>query len=92
MLVSEFVFQSAALHAAGSGERKPEPGELPVLTRIENARFKSMVRPGDTLRAEVSLTDKLGSARYMKARVTCGDRTVVRLSFTVALAAVEAPE
>ncbi len=91
VLISEFVFQSAALHAAGSGDGTPEPGEVPVLTRIENARFKSMVRPGDTLRAEVSLTEKLSSARYLKATVTCQGRTVLRVSFVVALAVVEAP-
>lgn len=91
VLISEFVFQSAALHAAGSGGPKEvERDEVPVLTRIENARFKSMVRPGDTLRAEVSLTEKLSSARYMKAIVTCGERTVLRISFAVALAPVEA--
>jgi len=91
VLITEFVFQSAALHAAGTGGSDPGPDELPVLTKIESARFRSIVRPGETLRAEVSLDEALGSARYMKATVTSAGRIVLRLSFVVALAVVEEP-
>jgi 3-hydroxyacyl-[acyl-carrier-protein] dehydratase len=89
VLLSEFVFQSAALFMSDPDLRPTSGDAMPVLTRIENARFKSMVLPGDTIRAEVSLTEKLSSACYMKATVTCEGRSVLRLSFVVALAAVE---
>jgi 3-hydroxyacyl-[acyl-carrier-protein] dehydratase len=88
VLLSEFVFQSAALFMSGLMEG--EEG-VPVLTKIEDARFRSMVTPGETLRAEVTLTERLGPACYMKAKVTSEGRSVLRIAFVVALAPTEAP-
>lgn len=88
VLISEFAFQSAAcLFADGS---TPQVGEsaVPVLTKIEDARFRRVVRPGETLRAAVEVTERLGPARYCKAIVTSGGETVLRLRFTVAEAAL----
>jgi len=89
VLINEFVFQSAALLMS---EEVPDDMPLkgvPVLTRIEDARFKQMVRPGSVLRAEVTLEDRLGPACYMRARVTCEGRVVARQKFVVALASPE---
>ncbi len=80
VLLAEFCFQSAALMFAGGGPS----GALPVLTRIEDARYKKVVRPGETLRAEVDLVERLSNARWCKAHVRSGDASVLRISFTVA--------
>lgn len=85
VLVNEFVFQSAAILMSESAALDGAAGALPILTRVEDARFKRMVRPGEVLRAEVSLTDRLGPACYMKARVTSDGALVARLVFVVAL-------
>lgn len=90
VLSSEFAFQSAALFVATSGADAVQKGSLPVLTRIEDARFKRAVFPGDTLRAEVELVERLGPACFMKATVTCGGAVVLRVRFTVALVAAPA--
>lgn len=79
VLISEFVFQSSAILVSGESD-----GLLPVLTRIENARFRRVVRPGETLRAKVTLEDAVGAARYMSARVECEEETVLRIKFVVA--------
>jgi len=79
VLMAEFCFQSAALlfsSTPGSG--------LPVLTRIEDARYKKVVRPGETLRAEVTLVEQLSNARWCKAHVTSAGTSVLRIGFTVA--------
>lgn len=84
VLISEFAFQSAAcLFASGAGPQVASSA-VPVLTRIEDARFRRVVRPGETLRAEVDVVERVGPARYCKALVTCGGETVARLRFTVA--------
>ncbi len=88
VLISEFAFQSAACLFADGSEPRVASGAVPVLTKIEDARFRRVVRPGETLRAEVEVTERLGPARYCKAIVTCGGETVVRLRFTVAEAAL----
>jgi len=94
VLISEFVFQSGALLIYGSEPEHPDDPGAPVLTRIEDARFKRIVRPGVTLRVEVKLEERLANARYLSAKVTlldeAGDRkTVARLRFVLAIAPVE---
>jgi 3-hydroxyacyl-[acyl-carrier-protein] dehydratase len=86
VLISEFCFQSGAiLIYATSREDQESPG-VPVLTRITDARFKKIVRPGETLRAEITLTERLSSARFVKAKVTSGGKTVLRLECVLAVA------
>ncbi|MCB9904867.1 MAG: beta-hydroxyacyl-ACP dehydratase [Planctomycetes bacterium] len=88
VLSAEFCFQSAALLFSDPGADTPQSG-VPVLTKIEDARYKRMVRPGETLTARLELTEKLGPARYMRGQVRCGDELVLRLSFVVALTEVQ---
>jgi 3-hydroxyacyl-[acyl-carrier-protein] dehydratase len=38
------------------------PDKVPVVTRINNVKFKAMVRPGDTIVLDVTLTDQLAGA------------------------------
>ncbi len=45
-------------------------GGVPVATRLGNVQFRDMVRPGDTVKIEVDLTENLANAFYMKGKVT----------------------
>ena len=86
VLLSEFVFQSAAVFMSG---RYEQGTGVPVLTKIEDARFRSMVTPGETVQAVLTLTERIGPACYMKAKVSSDGRAVLRLSFVVALSPQE---
>lgn len=90
VLITEFCLQSAALLLARPGAAEVTAESLPMLTRIEDARFKRIVRPGETLSAHVHLVEALGRACYMKARVTAGAEIVLDVRFTVALVASHA--
>ncbi|MFT7668791.1 MAG: 3-hydroxyacyl-[acyl-carrier-protein] dehydratase [Planctomycetota bacterium] len=85
VLLNEFVFQSAAVFMSKTLAGDLGAGAVPVLTRIEDARFKQIVRPGEVVRAVVTLTDRVGPACYMKAQITANGKKAVRLSFVVAL-------
>jgi 3-hydroxyacyl-[acyl-carrier-protein] dehydratase len=61
-------------------ENGQSPG-LPVVTRMNDVRFKQMVRPGDTIEIEVQLRERLGEAFFFEAKVTCGGKLAVRLEF-----------
>ncbi len=37
-----------------------DPDRVPVVTRMNNVKFKAMVRPGDTIELEVELTEQTG--------------------------------
>jgi 3-hydroxyacyl-[acyl-carrier-protein] dehydratase len=88
VLISEFAFQSAACLFSAEAKPTVDARAVPVLTKIEDARFRRIVRPGETLRAEVDVVERVGPARYCKALVTCGGETVLRVRFTVAEAAL----
>jgi len=88
VLISEFAFQSAACLFSSEAQPSVVPRAVPVLTKIEDARFRRIVRPGETLRAQVDVVERVGPARYCKALVTCGGESVLRIRFTVAEAAI----
>jgi 3-hydroxyacyl-[acyl-carrier-protein] dehydratase len=60
---------------------------VPVVTRINDVRFKRMVRPGETLLMEVELVERLSDAYFFKAKVSVDGRLAVRFEFACALAA-----
>jgi 3-hydroxyacyl-[acyl-carrier-protein] dehydratase len=83
-LICESIFQTGAILLSkmmgGIGEG------VPVLTRINNAKFKSIVRPGTTLDIEAELVERVSNAYYMKGRASVGGKTAVTVEFTVTLA------
>jgi 3-hydroxyacyl-[acyl-carrier-protein] dehydratase len=71
VLLSQFV----------SGETK----KVPVATRMNDIRFKRMVRPGETIRMEIDLTERLADAFFLKAKVTVDNQVAVRFEFACTL-------
>jgi len=80
---------------AGAGQRPAlrEAGEAPalrkpVLTRILEAKFRGMVRPGDLMNVQVDLEEKMGDAFVMNGRVDVAGKNVLRVKFIVAMVEV----
>ena len=69
---------------------EPDPGKVPVATRMNNVKFKRVVRPGDTVDVEVELKERLQDAFFLSAKVSCEGKVAARLDFACAMAAVEA--
>jgi 3-hydroxyacyl-[acyl-carrier-protein] dehydratase len=59
---------------------------VPVVTRMNHVKFKTMVRPGDTVTLEVDLTEQLAGAFFLDATVTVGNRTAVTFDFACKMA------
>jgi 3-hydroxyacyl-[acyl-carrier-protein] dehydratase len=85
VLLQEALFQSGAalmgLLAQKSSSRKTGLG---VVTRVQNAKFKNMVHPHDTLEMEVVLTESLSNAHYMKGTTKVSGKTMLVIEFAVA--------
>ncbi|MBC7538183.1 MAG: 3-hydroxyacyl-ACP dehydratase FabZ [Bacteriovorax sp.] len=79
VLLQEALFQSGAALMAG----KAGAG-LGVVTRVQNAKFKNMVHPGDTLEMEVELIDSISNASYMKGSTRVNGKVVLVIEFAVA--------
>lgn len=61
-------------------------GRVPVATRMNDVRFKRMVRPGETIEIEVELTERLADAFFLKAKVTCAGKLAARVEFACTMA------
>jgi 3-hydroxyacyl-[acyl-carrier-protein] dehydratase len=79
VLLCEACFQAGAVLIAKS--HPPEAGQVPVVTRQNNTRFRRLVRPGETLDIEVELTEKLANAFFLTGKVSVDGQTAVRLEF-----------
>jgi 3-hydroxyacyl-[acyl-carrier-protein] dehydratase len=86
VLLCEAAMQSGAIllsrHMAGT------QGKVPVATRIHDVRLKRMVRPGETIRMEVELTERLADAFFLKAKVTVDGQIAVRFEFACTAASM----
>jgi 3-hydroxyacyl-[acyl-carrier-protein] dehydratase len=88
VLLCEAAMQAGAvlLSAKISADRN----SVPVATRMNDVRFKRLVRPGETIEIEVDLTDRLADAFFLKAKVTCEGKIAVRFEFACTLLPLEA--
>lgn len=84
VLLCESCFQSGALLIAHLSPHDTSRG-VPVLTRINDARFKRMVQPGQMLHVEVTLDDELDDVYFLTGRVTVDGKPVLRVRFACAL-------
>ncbi len=83
VLICESIFQAAGILLSnilgGVG------GGTPVLTRINNARFKNIVRPGDLLELQAELVETVSNASFMKGSASVAGKTAVTVEFAVSL-------
>ena len=66
-----------------------EASGVPVATRMNEVKFKSMVRPGDTIELTVELTERLANAFFLRAKVTSAGKLAASFEFACAMASVE---
>lgn len=91
VLICEACFQSGALLIASKIGPQDASQDIPVLTRITDARFKRIVRPGETLHIEVTLNEELDRAYFMTGRCSVDGKLAVRVTFVCMLAASDGP-
>jgi 3-hydroxyacyl-[acyl-carrier-protein] dehydratase len=64
-------------------------GGVPVAGRLNDVKFKRMIRPGDTVLLDVTLDERMGGAFFLSAKVTCEGKPAVTLTFAVTLATLQ---
>lgn len=62
------------------------PDRVPVVSRINHVKFKAMVRPGDTVLLDVTLTEQMAGAFFMDAKVLLNDKPAVMFDFACKMA------
>jgi 3-hydroxyacyl-[acyl-carrier-protein] dehydratase len=87
VLICEAIFQTGAILL--SGMVGDIGGGTPVLTRIGNAKFKNMVKPGAVLEMEAELVEKVSNAFFMKGSAKSAGKTLVTVEFAVSVVKAE---
>ena len=84
VLVCESVFQTGAILLSKTIDDMGKGA--PVLTRINKAKFKNMVKPGDTLELQAEIVERLSTAYFLKGKASVGGKTVLTVEFAVTVA------
>ena len=56
-----------------------------VVTRIKDAKFKNVARPGDVLTITVTLDEQIENAFYMSGTIKAGEKLIMKTVFQVAV-------
>lgn len=67
-------------------------GSVPVATRMDNVKFKKIVRPGDTVEIQVTLKEQLSNAFFLTGKVMLDGKLATRLDFAVSVTQPSKPE
>ena len=87
VLQCEAALQAAAILIAQL--IKVPTGDVPVATRINNVKFRRIVKPGETIDIEVALTENLANAYFMTGKISVAGQVSTRLEFACASAKPE---
>lgn len=85
VLLCECCFQAGALLVGQRLRNQRTSAGTPVITRIKEAKFKHIVRPGDVLGVEVVLDEEVNDVFFMTGRLRIGGKLVVRVEFAAKL-------
>jgi 3-hydroxyacyl-[acyl-carrier-protein] dehydratase len=87
VLLCEAALQAGAVLLS---QQATNSGGIPVATRLNEVKFKKMVRPGDCVLVEVSVTERLADAFFMTGKVTVDGKLAARLDFACAMTHAQA--
>ncbi len=87
VILCEALFQSGALLIALLMKNmNTPPSGVPVITRVENAKFKRPVGPGDILQMQVSLKETFSGVWFLKGVLRVKEKVAVKTNFCCTLA------
>ncbi len=86
-IVPGVILCEAAMQAGAVLLSKHQMGEgIPVAGRLNDVKFKRMIRPGDTVLIESHLDERMGDAFFLSGKVTIDGRPAATLNYAVTLA------
>ena len=87
VILCEACFQAAAVFLVQKLEKQggAAAGLTPVLSRIGEAKFKRMVKPGDTVEIEVTEKETIQKFHFLRGTVRKDGKPVLALEFALAL-------
>jgi 3-hydroxyacyl-[acyl-carrier-protein] dehydratase len=92
VLLCEACFQAGAIYLGKQIEKEGRAlaDVTPVLSRISDARFKQMVKPGDDVVIEVTMKETVSKFFFMKGKVLKNGKPALTIEFALAMLEAEA--
>jgi 3-hydroxyacyl-[acyl-carrier-protein] dehydratase len=87
VLQCEMALQAGAILVAQSVQ--VEQGQVPVATRINNVKFRHLIRPGVTVRISARITERLANAFFFSGKISVDGKTTASLEFACTAAGFE---
>ena len=69
VILTEHCFQSGAALISSTSSRDFK-NSLAVVSRINSAKFKNIVRPNEMIKTKTTLTERMGNAAFFKSIIT----------------------
>lgn len=87
VLLCEACFQAGALYLARQMETAGRSLHevTPVLSRIGEAKFKQMVKPGDEIIIEVTMVETVSKFHFMKGKILKAGKPALTIEFALAM-------
>ncbi|HAV12514.1 MAG TPA: beta-hydroxyacyl-ACP dehydratase [Opitutae bacterium] len=87
VLLCESCFQAGAIYLGKQIEKEGKSlnDVTPVLSRITDARFKQMVKPGDEITIEVTMKETISRFYFMSAKVLKEGKPAMTIGFALAM-------
>ena len=87
VLLCEACFQAGAIYLGKQIEQEGRSLQdvTPVLSRIGEAKFKQMVKPGDTITIEVTMKETVSKFFFMKGKVLKEGKPALTIEFALAM-------
>lgn len=87
VLLCEALFQTGALLISLLlRESKTTTSGFPVITRVENAKFKRPVGPGDIIQMQVNIKETFNGVWFLKGILRVKEKVAVKTDFACTLA------
>jgi len=80
VLICESILQSGAILISKKTHGR-DHSSIPVVTRIQDVKFRKLVKPGDVLETEVEIIDTLKNVYFLKGKTTVSGKTAVTAKF-----------
>ncbi len=87
VILCEAAMQAGAIYTARvlSGEDAEKKTKIPVVGRMNDVKFKKLVRPGQLVEERVVFKESIAGAYIFKAKILCEGELAVSFEFIVTL-------
>jgi len=79
VLICESILQSGAILI--SKKINPSTHSIPVVTKIQDVKFRKLVKPGDVLETEVEIIETFKGVYFLKGKTIVSGKTAVSAKF-----------